>query len=120
MSHLKFGSFLVIATITALASIEALNVEIMEYEVPTHNSRPHDPAVAPDGSLWYTGQIPNTKLLVGRATAKRTTPSLRNCGRATSETFYARWLTRADDTADNSYGCLFVCVPATGFNINCC
>ena len=25
----------------------------------TPNSRPHDPAVAPDGSLWYTGQRAN-------------------------------------------------------------
>src|SRR5947208_16280941 len=35
------------------------NVDIKEYDVPTPNSRPHDPAVAPDGSLWYTGQLAN-------------------------------------------------------------
>ncbi len=35
-------------------------VEIKEYDVPTANSRPHDPALAPDGSLWYTGQMSNT------------------------------------------------------------
>jgi virginiamycin B lyase len=34
-------------------------VDIKEWEVPTANSRPHDPAVAPDGSLWYTGQRAN-------------------------------------------------------------
>src|SRR5947207_15097174 len=34
-------------------------VTIREYDVPTPNSRPHDPAVAPDGSLWYTGQLAN-------------------------------------------------------------
>src|ERR1700756_4892275 len=35
------------------------NVAIKEYELPTPNSHPHDPAVAPDGSLWYTGQKSN-------------------------------------------------------------
>jgi hypothetical protein len=34
-------------------------VSIKEWEVPTPNSRPHDPTVAPDGSLWYTGQRTN-------------------------------------------------------------
>ena len=37
-----------------------LAVTIREYDVPTPNSRPHDPAVAPDGALWYTGQLANT------------------------------------------------------------
>ena len=27
--------------------------------MPTPKSRPHDPALAPDGSLWYTGQLAN-------------------------------------------------------------
>lgn len=34
-------------------------IMIREWDVPTPNSRPHDPAVAPDGSLWYTGQMAN-------------------------------------------------------------
>jgi virginiamycin B lyase len=34
-------------------------VAIKEWDVPTPRSRPHDPAVAPDGSLWYTGQMAN-------------------------------------------------------------
>jgi virginiamycin B lyase len=34
-------------------------VQIQEWEVPTPNSWPHDPAVAPDGSLWYTGMRSN-------------------------------------------------------------
>lgn len=34
-------------------------VTIKEWDVPTANSRPHDPAVAPDGALWYTGQTAN-------------------------------------------------------------
>lgn len=32
-------------------------VSIKEWTVPTPNSRPHDPLVAPDGSIWYTGQM---------------------------------------------------------------
>src|SRR5215471_17437887 len=59
MLHLKSVLCLVVATVAVLASVETLNVKIMEYEVPTPNSRPHDPAVAPDGSLWYTGQAAN-------------------------------------------------------------
>jgi len=41
------------------ATVGRLNVQIQEYEVPTPQSRPHDPALAPDGSLWYTGQGAN-------------------------------------------------------------
>ncbi|HEX9424204.1 MAG TPA: hypothetical protein VF899_13245, partial [Pyrinomonadaceae bacterium] len=36
-----------------------IKVAIREYDVPTPNSRPHDPAIAPDGALWYTGQLAN-------------------------------------------------------------
>ena len=36
-----------------------LTAHIKEYDVPTPHSRPHDPAVAPDGSLWWTGQQAN-------------------------------------------------------------
>lgn len=35
------------------------SVVIREWDVPTPNSRPHDPAVSPDGALWYTGQAAN-------------------------------------------------------------
>ena len=42
-----------------VALAAAPTVEIKEYDVPTPNSRPHDPALAPDGSLWYTGQVAN-------------------------------------------------------------
>src|SRR6266705_3678805 len=34
-------------------------VAIREWDVPTPDSRPHDPEVAPDGTLWYTGQLAN-------------------------------------------------------------
>ena len=36
-----------------------LDVVIDEWTVPV-GSRPHDPAVASDGSIWYTGQRANT------------------------------------------------------------
>ncbi len=34
-------------------------VTIKEWDVPTQGSRPHDPMFAPDGSVWYTGQMAN-------------------------------------------------------------
>jgi len=34
------------------AAVAELKVTIREWDVPTPNSRPHDPALAPDGSLW--------------------------------------------------------------------
>jgi virginiamycin B lyase len=37
----------------------SIKVSIQEWTVPTPGSRPHDPLVAPDGSLWYTGQFAN-------------------------------------------------------------
>jgi virginiamycin B lyase len=40
-------------------AVEPDDVVIREWDVPTPNSRPHDPAFAPDGSLWYTGQVAN-------------------------------------------------------------
>jgi len=55
----KLSFFTIIATIAACAAVGTLSVQIKEYEVPTPKSRPHDPAVAPDGSLWYTAQGAN-------------------------------------------------------------
>jgi virginiamycin B lyase len=59
MSLLKVCLFALAATLAGFAALETLNVDINEYQVPTPRSRPHDPAVAPDGSLWYTGQGAN-------------------------------------------------------------
>jgi virginiamycin B lyase len=36
-----------------------VNVTIKEWLVPSLGSRPHDPAAAPDGSIWWTGQYAN-------------------------------------------------------------
>ena len=37
------------------------NVEVsfQEWKLPTPGSRPHDPLAAPDGSVWYSGQMAN-------------------------------------------------------------
>jgi len=59
MSLGKLCLFTLAAALASSAAVETLNVQIKEYEVPTPKSRPHDPAVAPDGSLWYTGQGAN-------------------------------------------------------------
>jgi virginiamycin B lyase len=37
----------------------ASQVRIREWLVPTLGSRPHDPLVVPDGSIWWTGQWAN-------------------------------------------------------------
>jgi virginiamycin B lyase len=37
-----------------------VQVTIDEWSVPTPKAHPHDPAFAPDGGLWYTGQNNNT------------------------------------------------------------
>src|SRR5438445_13652794 len=55
----KLYPFVLVATLAGFATVGTLNVEIKEYDVPTPRSRPHDPALAPDGSLWYTGQAAN-------------------------------------------------------------
>jgi streptogramin lyase len=38
----------------------AASVQLEEWDIPTANSLSHDPAVAPDGSLWFTGTNSNT------------------------------------------------------------
>jgi virginiamycin B lyase len=34
-------------------------VSFQEWKVPTPGSRPHDPLAAPDGTIWYSGQMAN-------------------------------------------------------------
>ncbi len=52
-----FGTYALLRT--AAANGGDLKVTIREWDVPTPNSRPHDPAVAPDGTLWFTEQMAN-------------------------------------------------------------
>jgi virginiamycin B lyase len=55
----KVCLFTLVAPIATFAAGGSLTVPIKEYEVPTPKSRPHDPTLAPDGALWYTGQAAN-------------------------------------------------------------
>jgi len=48
-----------LAAPAAGSKAQALEVTIREWSVPTSNSNPHDPGVAPDGALWWTGQLSN-------------------------------------------------------------
>jgi streptogramin lyase len=43
----------------ASLSLAAGEVRIVEWDLPTARAFPHDPAVAPDGALWYTGMRAN-------------------------------------------------------------
>lgn len=45
-------------------------VDIKEWEVPITGTRPHDPLLARDGSLWYTGQFANHIGRLDRATGQ--------------------------------------------------
>jgi putative AlgH/UPF0301 family transcriptional regulator len=60
MSLHKQCFFTMLASIIALVAVGKLNIRIKGFDVPTPNSRPHDPALAPDGSFWYTGPPANT------------------------------------------------------------
>lgn len=55
-SHLPW---LVVVLGTLVFGAAPRKIVIQEWDLPTPNSRPHDPAVAPDGSLWYTAQRVN-------------------------------------------------------------
>src|SRR5579859_5792052 len=46
-------------TAAGTAVVGELKVNIREWTVPTKGAHPHDPAVAPDGSLWFTEQLQN-------------------------------------------------------------
>jgi len=58
MCFRKLSLFLSVA-LAAVALASSGKVNIREWNVPTPNSRPHDPALAPDGSLWFTEQMAN-------------------------------------------------------------
>jgi virginiamycin B lyase len=47
--------------------VSELKVTIREWSVPTKGAPPHDPAVGPDGALWFTEQLQNK---IGRVDPK--------------------------------------------------
>jgi len=57
----------IIIVSVSLVFAASQEVTIKEWTVPSVNTFPHDPAVAPDGALWYTGIMANT---VGRLDSK--------------------------------------------------
>src|SRR3982751_3141018 len=59
--------FVLTLSLVALAPARSDKVAIKEWDIRTKDAFPHDPAVAPDGSLWYTGQAGN---LLGRLDPK--------------------------------------------------
>ena len=58
----KLCLFLAVILALCAASLcaAAAAVRIQEWSIPAADRFPHDPAVAPDGSLWYTGMGSNT------------------------------------------------------------
>ncbi len=60
----------VIVTLLSLAAAGAVKFTVKEWQVPTPGSFPHDPAVGPEGSLWYTGLMSNTLGRLDPATGK--------------------------------------------------
>src|SRR5690242_1348030 len=50
---------MVASVIVATLLSAAAPVTIREFDLPTPDARPHDPAAAPDGSLWFTEQKAN-------------------------------------------------------------
>jgi virginiamycin B lyase len=58
----KWVSTICILLVASVSLMMAASDEVVikEWSLPTPNSLPHDPAVGPDGSLWYTGMRSNT------------------------------------------------------------
>jgi len=54
---LALSSGLALRSSAPTSTVTDLNVKIREWTVPTKGAHPHDPAVAPDGSLWFTEQM---------------------------------------------------------------
>lgn len=51
LTHMGLAAILAVATAgSGMGQSSDVSVTIEEWEVPTPKSRPHDPAVAPDGS----------------------------------------------------------------------
>ena len=50
-----FGVFALLVPPVASAA-DPIEIDIDEWRVPYENSRPRDPAVAPDGRIWFVGQ----------------------------------------------------------------
>ena len=59
---------LALAVLAAVAFVPPDTLLIKEWKVPYADSRPRDPAVAPDGRIWFVGQVGNYVGLLDPAT----------------------------------------------------
>ncbi len=67
----KFKGFTLIGAVILCSAVAwASGISIRDWKVPSQGSFPHDPAVGPDGALWYTGMMSNTLGRVDPATGK--------------------------------------------------
>jgi virginiamycin B lyase len=55
---MRLRSLALVATMTPV-SLAAQSSAITEWQVPWTQTRPRDPAVAPDGRIWFVGQVGN-------------------------------------------------------------
>jgi virginiamycin B lyase len=70
MKYIRIPAMVLVFIFVASFAMSAGKVSIEEWAVPTPDSFPHDPAVAPDGSLWYTGMNSNTLGVLDPKTGK--------------------------------------------------
>jgi streptogramin lyase len=80
-SLLRFQCVLLEIVVAATLAGTGGQLSIKEGGTPTPNSRPHDPAVGPDGSLWYTGQRANKLGLLDPQTGQFNEYPLKTPGR---------------------------------------
>ena len=95
-------------------------VAIQEFNVPSADSRPHDPAAAPDGALWFTEQKANklglkvrlhdlrhyhaTSLLTAGVDVRTVAGRLGHANPSTTLSVYAAWQPAADRAASDIAG----------------
>ena len=59
--HLQVAGFAAKqSAIEAGSDASPAKIAVEQWDVPTPNPHPHDPALAPDSALWYAGQESNT------------------------------------------------------------
>ncbi len=79
------------ASVTALQALPAISdsvdVKIDEWMTPSKPAYPHDPAVAPDGSIWYTAQRAST---IGRFDPATDSSRSSRCRRRTPDRMVSR------------------------------
>lgn len=57
IASLVIAGLLAFRSSARTSNVAELQVKIREWDVPTKGGHPHDPAVGPDGALWFTEQM---------------------------------------------------------------